>query len=124
MQRIEKSIEVGVPVRVAYNQWTQFESFPFFMEGVEEVQQYDDRHLHWVADIGGRRKEWNAEIIEQAPDEVVSWRSTDGALNAGSASFHALDANHCRITMILNYEPAGAIEKLGEPIWRTVSRAT
>src|SRR4029077_3191001 len=98
MERIEKSIEVDVPVRTAYDQWTQFESFPTFMEGVVEVQQIDDKRLHWIAEVGGERKEWDAEIVQQPPDDVVSWRSTSGALNNGSVSFKPLGDAKCRVT--------------------------
>ena len=76
MASIEKSVEVNVPVRTAYNQWTQFEAFPHFMEGVEEVRQIDDKRLHWRASIAGKTEEWDAKIVEQTPDRVVSWQST------------------------------------------------
>ncbi|MCA1810528.1 MAG: SRPBCC family protein [Halobacteriales archaeon] len=116
MERIEKSIEVDVPVRVAYNQWTQFESFPLFMEGVQQVDQLDDKRLRWVATVAGRRKEWEAEIVEQTPDQVVSWRSVSGALNNGSVQFAPLDGDRCRITLILTYEPEGALERAGDAL--------
>lgn len=112
MQRIEKSIEVDVPVRTAYNQWTQFESFPNFMDNVEAVQQLDDKRLHWVAKVAGRRKEWDAEIVEQVPDEVVSWRSTSGAIHSGSATFKPVDAAKTKVTLIMTVEPEDALEKL------------
>ena len=79
-------------VRTAYDQWTQFEEFPTFMEGVESVTQIDDTHMRWVAEIGGARREWDAEITEQHPDHLVAWRSTDGKTNAGVVTFHRLDA--------------------------------
>jgi uncharacterized membrane protein len=116
MERIEKAIEVDVPVRTAYNQWTQFESFPLFMEGVQQVDQLDDRRLRWVATVAGRRKEWEAEILEQAPDEVVSWRSVTGALNNGSVEFTPLDVDRCKVTLILTYEPEGALERAGDAL--------
>jgi uncharacterized membrane protein len=116
MERIEKSIEVKVPVRTAYNQWTQFESFPLFMEGVQQVDQLDDKRLRWVATVAGRRKEWEAEIVEQTPDEVVSWRSVTGALNNGSVQFSPVDAESTRITLILTYEPEGALERAGDAL--------
>src|SRR5919201_3546388 len=113
MATVEKSIDVEVPVSVAYNQWTQFESFPEFMEGVKEVKQLDDTHLRWVAEIGGKQKEWNAEITEQLPDERIVWRSTSGARNDGMVMFRAIDANRTKITLRVDYEPADAVEKAG-----------
>lgn len=116
MERIEKSIEVDVPVRTCYDQWTQFESFPQFMEGVQEVQQLDDKRLRWVAEVAGERKEWTAEIVEQRPDEVVSWRSTSGALNNGSVTFRESSPGHCEVTLIMTYETVGAKEKIGDAL--------
>ena len=88
MSTIEKSIDVNVPVRTAYNQWTQFEEFPRFMEGVKEVQQLDNTHLHWKADMAGKEKEWNAEITEQTPDQRIAWTSRGDAINGGVVTFH------------------------------------
>jgi uncharacterized membrane protein len=113
MSTIEKSIEVAVPVRTAYDQWTQFESFPTFMEGVEAVQQLDDRHLHWKAEIGGVTREWDAEIVDQTPDERVTWRSVGGAKNDGTVSF-APAAPGTRVTLHLEFEPEGLVEKAGD----------
>ena len=97
MERIEKSIEVAAPVRAAYNQWTQFEEFPRFMAGVKEVRQLDDTHVHWHAEIWGKDKEWDAEITEQVPDQVIAWRSRSGAPNAGTVRFEPVDARaHAR----------------------------
>ena len=87
MPTIEKSIDVRVPVPVAYGQWTQFEEFPRFMEGIEDVVQIDDTHIQWVAEVGGERREWKAEIVEQEPDRVIAWRSTSGTPNSGRVSF-------------------------------------
>jgi uncharacterized membrane protein len=115
MERIEKTVTVDVPVKTCYDQWTQFESFPQFMEGVKQVDQLDDKRLRWVAEIGGERKEWTAEIVEQRPDEVVSWRSTSGALNNGSVTFQD-DAGRTKVTLILTYEPVGAKEKVGDAL--------
>ena len=97
MATVEKSIEVGVPVRTAYNQWTQFEDFPRFMEGVKEVRQLVDRRLHWRAEIAGKEEEWDAEITEQKPDERVAWRNTSGAKNAGVVTFHYIDENTTKV---------------------------
>jgi uncharacterized membrane protein len=114
MSTIEQSIELEVPVHTAYNQWTQFEEFPQFMEGVEAVRQLDDRHLHWVAEFGGTRHEWDAEITEQRPDERVAWRNTDGKDNAGVVTFHKLDESRSRVMVQLDFVPEGIKEKLGD----------
>jgi uncharacterized membrane protein len=112
-QTIEQSIEVEVPVQRAYNQWTQFEEFPRFMEGVEEVRQSDDRRLHWVANFGGERHEWDAEITEQLPDERVAWRNLDGKDNAGVVTFHKVGGDTTRIMVQMDWAPEGVKEKLG-----------
>ena len=95
MSKIQETVDVEVPVSTAYNQWTQFEDFPHFMEGVEAVEQLDDTHLHWKAEIGGKEVEWNAEITEQVPDKRIAWKSTSGARNAGVVTFHRLTDNSC-----------------------------
>jgi uncharacterized membrane protein len=110
---VEKSIEVEAPVNRVYNQWTQFEDFPKFMQGIERVQQLDDKRLHWVAEIGGKKKEWDAEIFEQVPDQKIAWRSTSGAANAGIVSFRPIAANRTHVTVRMEYEPEGTIENLG-----------
>ena len=114
METIEKSIDIDVPVRTAYNQWTQFEEFPHFMEGVESVKQLDDTTLQWVANVGGERKEWRARITEQVPDHHISWRSEGGEFTSGMVSFEALGPNKTRVTVRLNYEPKGVTEKIGD----------
>ena len=114
METIEKSIEVNVPVRSVYNQWTQFEEFPHFMEGVEQITQLADQKLHWKAEIAGKVKEWDAEILEQIPDQRISWRSTTGAKNSGTVNFIPVGTDATRITLSLNYEPEGALEKVGD----------
>ena len=114
MATIEQSVEVNVPLSTAYNQWTQFEEFPSFMEGIESVRQLDDTHLHWVAEIGGQRREWDAEITEQRPDERVAWKSTDGTTNAGVVTFHRLDQGVTRVMLQLDWEPEGLTEKAGD----------
>ena len=105
-----------MPVRTAYNQWTQFEEFPRFMEGVERVEQLDDTHLHWVANVAGKRKEWNARITEQLPDERVAWTSESGARNAGVVTFHKLAPEKTRIMLQLEYEPDDVIESVGDKL--------
>jgi hypothetical protein len=109
MSTIEQSIDVHVPVRTAYNQWTQFETFPDFMDGVESVTQLDDTHLHWIAEIAGVRREWDAEITEQSPDERVAWRATDGTENAGVVTFHHVSADTTRIMLQLEFDPEGFV---------------
>jgi uncharacterized membrane protein len=113
MATIEESIEVAVPVRTAYNQWTQFEQFPRFMDGVEQVKQIDDTHLHWVVSHNGKRYEYDAEITEQRPDERVAWKTVDGKSHAGVVTFHRLDDQHSRIMVQLTWEPEGMLETLG-----------
>ena len=116
MSTIEKSVEVNVPVRTAYDQWTQFEEFPRFMEGIEKVTQLDNTHLHWKATIGGKNKEWKAVITEQRPDEQIAWKSTDGAKNAGVVTFHRLSDQKSKIMLQMDYEPEGALENVGDAI--------
>ena len=123
MSTIEESIDVQVPVHTAYNQWTQFEEFPEFMEGVESVAQVDERHLRWVASIGGVRREWDAEISEQHPDERVAWRATDGATNAGVVTFHKLDDDRTRVMLQLDFEPEGFVETVGDLVGAVRRRA-
>jgi uncharacterized membrane protein len=114
MSTIEESIDVNVPVHTAYNQWTQFEEFPQFMEGVEEVRQLDERRLHWRANIGGRVEEWDAVITEQHPDERIAWKNTTGAPNAGVVTFHRLADNKTRIMLQMEYDPHGVVENVGD----------
>ena len=123
MSTIEESIEVGVPVRTAYNQWTQFEEFPRFMEGVEEIRQLSDTRLHWKAKIAGDTKEWDAEITEQLPDERVAWKSVSGAPNAGVVTFHRIEEGKTRIMLQMDVEPEGVLEKAGDALGVVKRRA-
>ena len=116
MARIEESIDVNVPVSTAYNQWTQFEEFPKFMEGVESVRQIDDTHLRWVAEIGGKRHEWDAEITEQKPDRRIAWKAVDGHYNSGTVMFEPIDENSTRINVVLEHETEGIVESLGSAL--------
>ena len=116
MSTIEKSIEVNVPVRTAYNQWTQFEEFPRFMEGVKEVNQLDDTRLHWKAEIGGQEKEWDAEIVEQTPDQRIAWTSRGGATNGGVVTFHRLSDATSRVMLQMRYDPQGFLENAGDAL--------
>lgn len=111
---IEESIEVNVPLRTAYNQWTQFEDFPKFMENVLAVRQLDNRHLHWRAKVAGEEKEWDAEITEQIPDKRIAWRSVSGARNGGVVTFHKISDSETRIMLQMEYEPEGTVEKVGD----------
>lgn len=116
MASITKTVDVDVPVRVAYDQWTQFETFPEFMEGVNEVHQLDDTHLHWVADVGGQHQEWDAEITQQEPDMRVAWTSTSGATNAGVVTFHRLADTRTRVTLQMDWEPDGVLQSVGDTL--------
>jgi uncharacterized membrane protein len=113
MSVIEKSIELNVPVRTAYNQWTQFEDFPKFMDGVKEVRQLDDKRLHWKATIAGKEEEWNAEITEQIPDQRIAWTSKRGAVNAGIVTFSPLSEAKSKLLLQMEYVPNGTVEKTG-----------
>jgi uncharacterized membrane protein len=116
MSTVEKSIEVNVPVNVAYNQWTQFEDFPKFMEGITEVRQLDDTHIHWRAEVAGKDKEWDAEITEQIPDHRIAWRSTTGAQNAGAVTFHRINDTTTRVMLQMDYDPEGVTENVGDAL--------
>ncbi len=113
MAQVTESIDVNVPVHTAYNQWTQFESFPQFMDGVEQVQQLSDTRLHWKADVRGKTKEWDAEITEQTPDQRIAWTSTTGARNAGVVTFQSLGGDRTRVQLQMDVEPEGPVESAG-----------
>ncbi len=113
MSNFEHSIDVNVPLRATYNQWTQFELFPYFMEGVSEVKQLTDDRLRWRAEIAGKEQEWDAVITEQIPDQRIAWTSTSGAHNAGVVTFHYIDENTTRVMLQIDYEPSGIIENIG-----------
>ena len=114
MSAITQSVDVEVPVTTAYNQWTQFESFPHFMEGVEEVRQLDDTHTHWVTKVGGATREFDATITEQHPDERVAWRSDSGPQHAGVITFHQLTPQQTRVTAQMDIDPEGFAEKVAD----------
>jgi uncharacterized membrane protein len=116
MSNITKSIEVDVPVSTAYNQWTQFEDFPQFMEGIESVRQLDDKTLEWKAEIAGVERSWRAEIVDQTPDRRVSWRSTSGSRNNGVVTFDALGDNRTRVNVEMDVEPEGVVENVGDAL--------
>jgi uncharacterized membrane protein len=116
MEHVEKFVEVDRPVSTVYNQWTQFEDFPQFMEGVKEVRQLDDTHLHWRAEVWGEEKEWDAEITEQEPDKRISWKSVAGATNAGTVRFEPLGADRTRVRLVMAYDPEGVLENVGDAL--------
>jgi len=116
MSVIERSIEINVPVKTAYNQWTQFEEFPQFMEGVKQVKQLDDKHLFWKAEIGGKEKEWKAEITEQIPDKRIAWTSQSGAMTAGVVTFHRLSDSKSKVMLQMEYDPEGFVELAGDAV--------
>jgi len=116
MASVTESVDVDVPVSTAYNQWTQFESFPQFMGGLERIEQRDDTHAHWVTTIGGTRREFDTEITEQHPDERVAWKSTDGTTHAGVITFHRLGDTSTRVTAQIDWQPEGVTEKVGAMI--------
>ncbi|NKX54498.1 SRPBCC family protein [Arthrobacter mobilis] len=113
METVEESIDVAVPVRVAYDQWTQFESFPQFMSGVESVTQLTDTTNHWKTKIGGVEREFDTEIVEQRPDERIAWRSVDGKSHAGVVTFDPADANNTRVSVRFEWDPETFTEKVG-----------
>ena len=116
MAEVRESVEVNVPVSTAYNQWTQFEEFPKFMENVERVQQIDDTHLKWEAEIGGSRSEWIAEITQQEPDRGIAWRSQDGKGVSGEIRFEPIGPERTKIDVLMTWEPEGLLESLGAKI--------
>jgi uncharacterized membrane protein len=113
MAEIVETIDVDVPVRTAYDQWTQFEEFPSFMEGVERVVQLDDTHLRWDANVSGKHESWYAEITEQHPDERVAWRASGRKGNAGVVTFHRLAEDRTRVTVQMDWQPDGVLENIG-----------
>ena len=116
MSQIVEEIEVAVPVRVAYDQWTQFETFPRFMSGVDRVVQIDDNTLEWTATIAGVTKHWRADIVEQRPDELVAWRSTEGARNDGEVRFETLGPDRVKVRVQLDVEPEGLVERAADAL--------
>jgi uncharacterized membrane protein len=114
MSTVVESVDVAAPVRDVYNQWTQFEEFPRFMEGVNEIRQVSDTLTHWVVDIGGVRREFDAKITEQRPDERVAWTSVAGPKHAGVVTFHRLDESHSRVTAQMELEPEGMAENVAD----------
>jgi uncharacterized membrane protein len=113
---VEQSVDVGVPVRTAYNQWTQFEEFPRFMEGVEEIRQVTDTRNHWKTEIGGVEREFDTEISEQRPDERIAWHTVEGPKQAGVVTFHRLDDSRSRVMLQMEFDPEGVVETAGDKL--------
>ncbi|HET9901371.1 MAG TPA: SRPBCC family protein [Actinomycetes bacterium] len=124
MSNVTESIDVKVPVRTVYDQWTQFETFPQFMEGVERIDQITDTKTHWVTKIGGVEREFDADITEQHPDERVAWKSTTGPDQAGVVTFHRLSDDTTRVTVQMDYEPEGVVENVGDKLGIVKRRVT
>ncbi len=116
MSTIEQSIEVDVPVSTAYNQWTQFESFPRFMEGVDEIRQISDTRNHWITEIAGVKREFDTEITEQHPDERIAWKAVDGADHAGVVTFHRIAEGKTKIMLQMDFAPEGLAEQVGDKL--------
>jgi uncharacterized membrane protein len=116
MTTVQEAIDVDVPVSTVYDQWTQFETFPEFMDAVVEVQQLDDTFVHWVAEVAGQRREWDAEIVRQVPDRVIEWRAVDVAQPSGEVSFAPIDATSTRVVVRIEYEPRGAKGSVGSAL--------
>ena len=116
MSTVQKSIEVNVPIRTAYDQWTQFEEFPKFMEGVEEIRQVSDTRTHWVTSIAGTEREFDAEITEQVPDKRIAWRAVDGPDQGGVVTFEAMGSGATRIVVEMDFAPEGVVEKAGDAL--------
>ncbi|MEU5418253.1 SRPBCC family protein [Streptomyces sp. NPDC020799] len=115
MTTVKEAVEVDVPLHTAYDQWTQFEEFPNFMEGVERVRQLDARHNHWTTKIGGVRREFDTEIVDQLPDERITWRTVDGdTRQKGTVSFWRVDDAHTRVELVMDVEPSGVAEKAAD----------
>lgn len=117
MSKVKESVDVDVPIHTAYNQWTQFEEFPNFMEGVEQVTQLDPRRNHWVTTVAGARREFDTEIIDQLPDERVAWRTVSGDVDQkGVVTFQQLDETHTRVNLAMDVQPSGLREKAADMI--------
>jgi len=114
MSRIVKTITVDAPIDAAYGQWTQFETFPTFMEGVDSVHQIDDRTLDWTATVGGRTKTWRARIVDQSPPDRIAWKSLDGSQNDGAVTFASKGSGRTEIRVVIDADPDGLIEQVGD----------
>jgi uncharacterized membrane protein len=116
MERMEHSEIIDRPLSTVYNQWTQAEEFPRFMEGVKSVRQLDNTHQEWHAEIAGKDVHWQAEIIDQVPDQRIVWRSTSGVKNGGMVQFKEVEPGRTEVTLVMEYEPEGAVQKIGDAV--------
>lgn len=116
MSRFEEQITVDVPVRVAYDRWTRFEDFPSFMDGIQSVEQLDDKTLRWTASVAGVDRTWTAEIVDQTPDTRVAWKSVDGAENAGAVLFESTGPDQTQVILRIDAEPEGMLESVGDAL--------
>lgn len=116
MSEHDHSVDVHAPVRVAYNQWTQFEEFPRFMDGVESIDQRGDDTLHWTVRFGGVTREFDTRITEQTPDHRIAWTTEDGPRHAGVVTFHKIDDETTRVTLQMEYDPEGFLENVGDKV--------
>ena len=123
MPKIEDTIEVQVPVQQAYNQWTQFEDFPKFMDGIQSVQQLDDTHVEWVAEIRGESRQWTTEITEQRPDEKVAWKTIEGEVkNDGVVTFEPLGDAQTRVKVEMDVESDSTAENVAGDLLGVVKK--
>lgn len=113
MSTVKSDVDVNVPLSVVYNQWTQFESFPRFMDSIERITQTDDTHTHWVVKIAAQEREFDTVVTEQVPDERIAWKSVEGDAHAGVVTFHRLAEDQTRISLQMDWKPEGFVEKLG-----------
>lgn len=116
MSTTTETVEVAVPVRTAYDQWTQFETFPHFMSGVDSITQTSEKHNHWITSIAGVTREFDTEVVDQVPDERVAWQSVDGAHHRGVVTFDRLGENLTKVTVQMDFEPEGIVEKAGDAL--------
>jgi len=116
METVQRQIEVEAPLHEVFEQWSHFEEFPRFMQGIQSVTRVDPHHLHWVAEVAGQKKEWDAEILEQVPDQRIAWHSTGGAVNSGRVDFRSTDPQHTLLMLLMDYEPHGMMERVGSSL--------
>lgn len=116
MSTHEHTVVVDLPLVTVYDQWTQFESYPRFMDNVDSVRQLDPRMTHWQVTVGGITREYDAEILQQKPGEIIEWRTVSGPDQGGRVTFMSVDPEHTRVTLHLDFEPQGVTERVGEAV--------